>query len=129
MGGMMTVQGRISGPGTFKREQTMRMIVAVLAVSAIGLVQACTVVPPISMVEGAFVVGGDKTIADHVISLNSGKNCSFIRKERGLTYCEEDQVTVQPNVYCYKTLGEVTCYDRPDPRYQKLGVNEQNKPK
>ncbi len=126
---MMTVQGRISGPGTFKREQTMRIIVAVLAVSAIGLVQACSVVPPISMVEGAFVVGGDKTIADHVISLNSGKNCSFIRKERGLTYCEEDQVTIQPNVYCYKTLGEVTCYDRPDPRYQKLGVNEHNKPK
>ena len=126
MGGMMTVQDRISGPGTFKREQTMRMILAVLAVSAIGLVQACT---SLGIAEGAFVVGSDKTIADHLISLNSGKNCSFIRKERGLPYCEEDEVTVQPNVYCYKTLGEVTCYDRPDPRYQKLGLNEQNKPK
>ncbi len=107
----------------------MRTIVAVLAVSAIGLVQACGAVPPLSMLEGAFVVGGDKTFTDQVISYSSGKNCSIIRKERGLTYCEEDQVTVKPNVYCYKTLAEVTCYDRPDPRYQKLGVNEQNKPK
>lgn len=95
----------------------------------VSLLSACTLVPGVAQIQGAFVVGGDKTIEDHVISLSSGKNCSSIRKQRGLTYCEEDQVTIKPNIYCYKTLGEVTCYDRPDPRYQKVDMNEHNRPK
>jgi hypothetical protein len=32
-----------------------------------------------------------------------------------MTYCEEDEVTIKQNLFCYKTLASVTCYDRPDP--------------
>ena len=67
----------------------------------------------VGAVEGVSVMATDKTVGDHVISLSSGKNCSTLRKDRGLTYCEEDEKTPLMNVYCYRTLGEITCYDKP----------------
>ncbi len=90
---------------------------------------ASTGVPYLGQVEALTVVGTDKTIVDHVVSLTSGKNCSSVRREQGLYYCEEDEPNVKPEVYCYHTLGSVTCYDRPDPhdgRYQKVGENGHN---
>ena len=47
----------------------------------------------------------------------------------GLTYCEEDEIVPAPEVYCYQTLGKVTCYDKPDPhkgRHQRVGDNDHN---
>ncbi len=79
--------------------------------------------------EGASVVASDKTASDHIVSLMSGKDCSVVRTERGLTYCVEDEVRVEPQVFCYKTLGDVACYDRPDPRRspdQLMGQNSHN---
>ena len=74
----------------------------------------CGAFPGVSQVQGAVVIGTDKTIEDHIMSLTSGKNCSVVRKEKGLTYCEEDEPIINQNIFCYKTLGSVTCYDRPD---------------
>jgi hypothetical protein len=69
------------------------------------------------------LVTSDKTIGDHIISLYSGKNCSTLRVENDLTYCVEDEPRPQKNGYCYRTIGSVTCYDRPDPHnggYQEV---------
>ncbi len=99
-------------------------------VAAVGLlVVGCDTVPTYTMVDGAVVVATDKTISDHVISLASGKDCSLVRVERGMTYCEEDEVIPRPEVYCYRELGAVTCYDKPDLRRGdrgRLGDNEHN---
>lgn len=57
----------------------------------------------------------DKTPIDHVYSLATGKDCSVVRSNQGLTYCLEDEVTPRLDVHCYPTLGETTCYDRRDP--------------
>ena len=57
----------------------------------------------------------DKTPIDHVYSLVTGKDCSVVRSNQGLTYCLEDEVTPRLDVHCYPTLGETTCYDRRDP--------------
>ena len=89
----------------------MRAVV-VLAGLVLG---ACALVPPAAMIEGATTVATDKTVGDHIISLWSGKNCSTVRQARGLTYCEEDEINPRPAVFCYRTLGDVVCYDRPDP--------------
>ena len=73
------------------------------------------------------VVGTDKTLIDHIISVSSGKNCSSVQLEKGDYFCEEDEPKVTQNIYCYKTLANVTCYDRPDPHkggYKKVGVND-----
>lgn len=107
----------------------MRLI---LAIVALGLVGGCSLVPGVAEVQGAFVMGTQKTMEDHVISLSSGKNCSSVRKEQGLTYCIEDEAQIKQNLYCYQTLGTVTCYDRPDPmggRQNRIGVNDHNLPK
>ena len=80
-------------------------------------------------VEGGVVIATDKTLSDHIISLSSGKDCSTVRREKGLSYCKEDEVFIQQNIFCYETLGSVTCYERPDPhkgRHQKLGDNSHN---
>ena len=86
-------------------------------------------VPFLGQADALTVVSTDKTIVDHFVSISSGKNCSTIRREQGLHYCEEDEPEVEPRTYCYKTLGRVTCYDRPDPHAngaQKLGNNSHN---
>lgn len=61
------------------------------------------------------IMVSDKTLVDHAVSTLSGKDCATVRKEAGLTYCKEDEaVAVQP-MYCYPTLGDVTCYPNRDP--------------
>jgi len=81
------------------------------------------------VVDGVSVIGTDKTFEDHFISLTSGKNCSTVRREKGQSYCEEDEITRLPNVHCYRTLGKITCYDKPDPYrngQNKVGENDHN---
>ena len=90
---------------------------------------AASGVPFIGQADALSVVGTDKTVVDHIVSFSSGKNCSSVRREQGLHYCEEDEPAIKPEVYCYNTLGTVTCYDRPDPHaggYRKVGVNDHN---
>lgn len=114
----------------FKREPVMRIFASVVVLGLLGVaLGACSLVPGFAQVEGATVIGTKKTISDHIVSLASGKDCSTIRKNRDLTYCVEDEAVITPNIYCYNTLGRVTCYDRPDPHrggYQKVGRNDHN---
>ena len=84
-------------------------------IACLFLLGACGVVPQVAVVEGASVVVTDKTFTDHIVSLTSGKNCSTLRTQSDLTYCEEDEVAPKYEAYCYRTLGNVTCYDRPNP--------------
>lgn len=112
-------------------KQSPRWLAAALVlVSALAL-SACGVLVP---AEGVSLMGTDKTLGDHVISLSSGKNCSRVRKEQGLTYCEEDMPLIRQNIYCYRDLGGVTCYDRvdphgPDQNQQRVDRNDHNLPK
>ena len=79
--------------------------------------------------EGVSLIGTDKTVVDHVISIGSGKDCSTVRKEKGLTYSVEDTPIAQQNLYCYRDLGGVTCYDKPAPNrstQQRVDRNEHN---
>jgi hypothetical protein len=101
----------------------------VVVITMLLIVSACNSVPSLAIIDGASVVSTEKTVADHAISIYTGKNCSTIRTEMGLTYCEEDEVVPAPEVYCYHTLGKITCYDKPDPhkgRHQRVGDNDHN---
>ena len=77
------------------------------------------------------VIGTDKTMSDHIISFTSGKNCSSLRPEKDLTFCEEDEPQIKQNIYCYRTLATVKCYDRPDPNpgRQRVDLNDHNRAK
>ena len=90
-----------------------------MAAPALGLLGGCA-----AAIGAGTVAVTDKTPIDHVYSLVTGKDCSMVRKERGLTYCVEDEKTPAVLVHCYPTLGEVTCYNQPDPfpgRQRKVG--------
>ncbi len=106
----------------------MRFLVAVAGFFILG---GCSLVPPVAALDSATVMGTKKTMADHLISVASGKDCSTVRSGLGQSYCKEDELNPEPAIYCYRTLGAVTCYDRPDPhrgRHQKLGDNTHNIP-
>lgn len=93
------------------------------------LLGACGAVPQLAGIEAVGTVTTGKPFSDHLWSLYTGKDCSSIRVYNGQTYCQEDEIVPQPVLFCYRTLGTVTCYDRPDPhkgRYQKVGDNDQN---
>ena len=93
----------------------------VLLLSCAGTTTAPTYLPQMMGIEGATVVGTGKTISDHIISLATGKNCSTVRKNTGKHYCEEDEVTTPDEVFCYNTLGDVTCYASPAPHGEYQG--------
>jgi hypothetical protein len=65
----------------------------------------------------------DKTIGDHVATWALDKDCSTLTLANGEGYChdfvdEEAQAAAEGALdapYCYRTLGDVTCYLQPDP--------------
>ena len=103
----------------------MRIFALLACLAFLG---GCSAIPGYAQVQGATVMGTDKTMEDHFVSLSSGKDCSIIRKEKGLTYCVEDEPVIKQNIFCYKTLATVTCYDRPDPNpgRKQVDLNDHN---
>lgn len=62
-----------------------------------------------------------KTMVDNIYSFVSGRDCSTIRAMNGDYYCREylpDNTVIETRLYCYHTLGNITCYDQPQP-YQR----------
>ena len=106
----------------------MRTMIVVLCLLALP---ACSLIPPLVAIEGGSVIISDKTATDHFASYASGKDCSSVRSELGKTYCKEDESEYTPTVYCYRTLGDITCYNLADPYNTKariVGDNDHNLP-
>ncbi len=63
----------------------------------------------------------DKTVMDHAVGLSTDRDCSILYLARDQDYCKP-QEPIEPGqvaymsqaLYCYRTLGGVSCYDRPD---------------
>jgi len=95
---------------------------ALIAVLALG---GCALAAPYGALEAGSLMATDKGLSDHAVSLVSGKNCSVLNKQQGRAYCDEDQQGPSyKDMYCYKSLGKVTCYDRPDARYQRVDTDD-----
>jgi hypothetical protein len=101
------------------------LALAIAILSGCGLYSAAPgAVAPLAAAEGLTVIGTDKTIGDHIVSYQRGKNCSTIRVQTGRTYCEEDERVGLEEIYCYRTLGQINCYQKPMPygdKYQAVG--------
>lgn len=66
----------------------------------------------------AMIVETDKTPSDLLGSVATGMDCDTIRAKRDKgAWCRQPDagVVIEPPLYCYRTLGTVSCYDRPDP--------------
>lgn len=67
----------------------------------------------------------EKLPTDYVASWITGEDCSSLEAERTGQYCRSeaevaaDDTANRPEVampvYCYRTIGEVTCYGEPEP--------------
>jgi hypothetical protein len=64
----------------------------------------------------------DKTLGDHAASQAFDEDCSVLHTVNKKPYCQEIPTEDQSqrlagqsaSLYCYRTLGGVSCYDRPD---------------
>ncbi len=62
----------------------------------------------------------DKTLTDHAASRALKEDCSVLHLTDNEPYCQEfpepdtRMATLAASLYCYRTLGGVSCYDRPD---------------
>ncbi len=69
----------------------------------------------------ATLIHTDKTVFDHAVGLSTDRDCSVLYLARNENYCKPS-VPIEPGqvaymssaLYCYRTLGGVSCYDRPD---------------
>jgi hypothetical protein len=74
-------------------------------------------------VEGISLNHTDKLMSDHVASVVTGEDCSFLKYKDTGNYCRSaaeiaaEQAKARRDLagYCYRTRGFVTCYDTPDP--------------
>ncbi len=63
----------------------------------------------------------DKTTVDLAVSYSTDRDCSILYLANDENYCKP-AVPIEPGqvaymsqaLYCYRTLGGVNCYDRPD---------------
>jgi hypothetical protein len=68
----------------------------------------------------ATLIHTDKTVVDHAVGFSTDRDCSVLYLAQG-NYCkplepiEPGQIAYMSSaLYCYRTLGGVSCYDRPD---------------
>ena len=63
----------------------------------------------------------DKTLPDIALSNQRNKNCSLLHAARNEPYCQSEPpdpsealAALADRRYCYRTLGAIDCYERPD---------------
>ena len=60
----------------------------------------------------------DKLPTDYLAEFASGQECNFLKSQKdGGPLCRDsfDRVVYERPLYCYRTLGEIACYDKQDP--------------
>ena len=87
---------------------------------ALALLSACTPAQlgAIAGLSALSYIETDKTLSDHVASKIMGKDCASRYAFETGRLCKEETVTYvaqQAPTYCYRTLGNITCYSTPDP--------------
>ena len=99
-----------------------------LLIMSLLFISGCSAVSgsaPVSMqqvmiIDGVAVTTTGKTISDHIVSYTTGKNCSSVRRQKGQNFCEEDDLSLPEEIYCYNSIGNVSCYKSSQPFGQKV---------
>jgi len=99
---------------------------AALFLAVGGMGTACSPTDSAILMGGATLVSfihTDRTVSDHVIGAITEKDCSTMRMvNEGTTLCRDPAVgetraqgKTAADAHCYRELGRVSCYDRPNP--------------
>lgn len=77
-------------------------------------------------VETVTLINTDKTMIDHLMSSYKGQDCSSVRHSEGGEYCVDivDVSNADPysDLYCYRTIGAVNCYNTPQVGYYRVDM-------
>lgn len=85
-----------------------------LVVLVLAALPGCGLAPTGALVaaEAASIVVMGRGIVDIGVSAVSGRDCSLVRLDRGLSYCGPGEER-GPEAYCTRTLGTVDCWASP----------------
>ena len=60
----------------------------------------------------------DKLPTDYLAEMASGQECNLLKAQKdGGPFCRDsfERVVYEAPLYCYRTLGQIACYDKRDP--------------
>ncbi|MDY0884053.1 hypothetical protein ACFPL7_13685 [Dongia soli] len=118
--------GRANPGGNALTTKPAPALVFVLGIGAFLALSGCqltTGAAVYGLVEGSSLNQTGKTASDHLASLVTGQDCNILRYQQTGKYCLSSAELAQMEAaerrdnaaYCYRTIGEVWCYDNPDP--------------
>ena len=91
----------------------MRAIILVLLFLVPGCAHWVEPTGALAAADVASVVVFGRGIADIGVSAVSGRDCSIVRLDRGLTYCAPIDPPPDPGPFCTRSLGTVDCWINP----------------
>ena len=92
----------------------MRSMLLMLLVGLSGCAHWVEPTGALAAADIASVVVFGRGIADIGISAISGRDCSIVRLDRGLTYCAARDTAPDPGPFCTRSLGVVDCWSNPE---------------
>lgn len=83
---------------------------------------------PFAILDMTSVMMTKKTTFDHIAQFLTGEDCSTLRADNGGHYCQPwyENKPIVPQLYCYRTLANVDCYETPSPNPgdRLIGIRE-----
>ncbi len=112
----------LPGPAGRRRRHRASYLVSLCIGAGLSLGLSGCVFSTTAVVAGANIVSyveTEKLLTDHAVSLATGMDCSAERAVREYEFCrdpaEELAAAEQDQVFCYRSLADITCYSEPDP--------------
>src|SRR6201999_4605193 len=88
------------------------LLLGLLPLAACGMSENLTAIVGVGTTV-ASVAAIQRTPADAVYSLWTGRDCSMVRLDEGKTYCRPVEPPPDPPVFCTRSLGSVDCWQDP----------------
>ena len=92
----------------------MRALMLLVAGSLAGCAHWIEPTGALIAADVASVVVFGRGIADIGVSAISGRDCSIVRLDRGLSYCAPREGPPDPGPFCTRSLGVVDCWSNPE---------------
>lgn len=92
----------------------MRSMLLMLLIGLSGCAHWVEPTGALAVAEVASVVVFGRGIVDIGVSAISGRDCSIVRLDRGLTYCAARDPPPDPGPFCTRSLGVVDCWSNPE---------------
>lgn len=90
-------------------------VLPLLLLTGCGLPPEAKATIAVGMTVGSVAVLG-RTPIDAIYSTITGRDCSAVRLEKGMSYCRPEEDPPAPAPYCTRSLGVVNCWTEAGPQ-------------